>query len=159
MASNAKPVPEGYHTLTPHLVTPNASQAIDFYQRAFDAEKLAVHWTPDGKVMHATLKIGDSILMLSDDFADGKAAKADGPRPSEVVLHIYVDNVDTLFNRAVAAGATVTMPLMNAFWGDRYGQLKDPFGNRWSLATHLQDLTSEQVQEGGKAFFAKSAVG
>ena len=151
-----KAIPEGYHTLTPHLVVRGAAQAIEFYQRAFGAEAGHIHYGPGGKnITHAELKIGDSIFMLSDEFEGMKGLAP--PGGSRVTLHLYVEDVDAWFNRAVAAGATVTMPLMDAFWGDRYSQVVDPFGHSWSLATHKQDLSDEEVQKGQEAFFAEWA--
>jgi uncharacterized glyoxalase superfamily protein PhnB len=158
MAGTSKPIPEGFHTLTPHLVVRNAAQAIEFYKRAFGAEVRGVsHHSPDGKITHAELKIGDSILMLADEFPEANCLSPQALGGSPITLHIYVEDVDTAFSRAVAAGATVTMPLADQFWGDRYGQLVDPFGHRWSLATHKQDLTHEEIRKAAEAVFAKMA--
>jgi uncharacterized glyoxalase superfamily protein PhnB len=160
MADKVKPVPDGFHTLTPHLAVRGAKKAIDFYQRAFGAEVLGIHYAPGGQqITHATLKIGDSLLMVSDSFSEQETPPPAPGCGDRTVVHVYVDKVDALFNRAVAAGATVLMPVTDAFWGDRYGQLRDPVGNTWSLATHIQDLTSEQIQKAGEAFFAKMGQG
>ena len=152
----AKPVPEGVHTITPHLTVKNAAKAIDFYKQVFGAEEVSRNLGPDGKIMHASLKIGDSLLMLNDEFP-GQSTSAETPGGTNVTLHIYTDNVDALFDRAVKAGAKTTMPLADQFWGDRYGQVVDPFGQRWSLATRKEELTPQQVDERARAFFAKMA--
>jgi len=151
----AKSVPDGFNTLTAHLVVQDASKAIDFYKRAFGAQEVTRHLTPDGaKVMHAQLKIGNSMLMLASEFPPMcLSPKSRGG--TSVTLHIYVDNADDVFDRAVKAGCTVKMPLSDQFWGDRYGQVEDPFGHLWSIATHKQDLTEAQIAAGAKAAFAK----
>ena len=143
----AKPIPDGMHSLTPHLVCGGAADAIAFYQRAFGAEELSRLPAPDGRVMHASVRIGDSVLMLNDEWPEMGAV---GPKKlggSAVVIHLYVTDVDAAMARAAAAGATITLPATDMFWGDRYGQLTDPFGHKWSLATHQEDLTPQQVQE------------
>jgi PhnB protein len=157
MAGNIKAVPEGTHTITPHLSVREAAKAIEFYQKAFGAQVLFVHKMPDGKVMHATLKIGDSRLMLADEFPGmgTKAPQTLGGSP--VVLNIYVEDVDTLFKQAVAAGAKVTMPLANQFWGDRYGQIVDPFGQSWALGSHVEDVAQEEMERRANAIFAEMA--
>jgi PhnB protein len=143
-----KAVPDGYHTLTPHLVVKGASQAIEFYKKAFGAEEIGRMPGPDGKsLMHAELTIGDSRLMLVDEFPemDCRGPQTIGGTP--VTIHMYVEDVDAAFSKAVAAGAQVRMPLADMFWGDRYGVLADPFGHAWSLATHKEDLTPEASAE------------
>jgi PhnB protein len=154
MTDKVKAVPDGFHTVTPHLTVRDAHRALEFYQKAFGAEVLHVAPAPGGKVMHAMLKIGDSFLMLNDEFPEMGGSL--GPSPtggSGVVLHIYLDNVDAAFARAVSAGATVKMPLMDMFWGDRYGTVMDPFGHKWSLATHTRDMSPEEMErEQEKAF-------
>jgi PhnB protein len=156
MKGSVKPVPEDFHTVTPHLVIRDADRAIEFYKRAFGAEELRVHRGPDGKsVMHASVKIGDSIVMLSDEFPDFQVLSPLSLGGSSVTLHLYVEDVDAAFDRAVSAGATVRMPVEDQFWGDRYGSLEDPFGHKWSIATHIQDLSEEEIEEAGKAAFAK----
>ena len=147
-----KSVPDGYHTLTPHLVVKGASQAIEFYKRAFGAEEISRVLGPDGKsLMHAELKIGDSRLFLVDEFPemDCRGPQSIGGTP--VTIHVYVEDVDAAFSKAVAAGAQVRMPLADMFWGDRYGVLADPFGHAWSLATHKEDLTPEEISERAQA--------
>ena len=144
------PIPAGHHTITPHLVIKGAPEAIAFYIKAFGAEELCRMPMPgpDGtmKIGHAELKIGDSRLFLADEFPDYGSVGPQGPS-SPVVIHLYVEDADAAFNQAVAAGATVTMPVMDMFWGDRYGKLVDPFGHHWSIAEHLEDLTPEQMME------------
>jgi uncharacterized glyoxalase superfamily protein PhnB len=144
--STIKPVPEGFHTITPHLIVRDSKAAIDFYQKAFGAQlQGGIATMPDGKVMHAMLKIGDSFLMLNDEFPEHGVA-APKPGDSGVSLHIYVDNVDELFDRATRAGAQVKMPLADMFWGDRYGKVLDPFGHQWTLGTHIKDMNQEEMQ-------------
>lgn len=145
--SKVKPIPDGMHTVTPHLVCEGAAEAIEFYRRAFGAEELARMPGPDGKLMHAAICIGDSPLMLVDDFPEwgSRGPKALGGSP--VTIHLYVEDVDAFVERAVAAGAKSTMPVQDMFWGDRYGQLEDPFGHRWSVATHLREVSPEQMQQ------------
>ena len=143
-----KPIPEGMHSLTPHLVCAGAADAIDFYKRAFDATEQARMPGPDGKLMHAAVKIGDSTLMLVDENPQWGALGPKALKGSPVTIHLYVPDVDATVAQAVAAGARVTMPVADMFWGDRYGQLEDPFGHRWSVATHMRDLTSEEIREG-----------
>jgi uncharacterized glyoxalase superfamily protein PhnB len=156
-AKKVKPIPAGFHTLTPYLVVRDAAKALEFYKQAFGAKVRSVHYAPDGKVMNADLKIGDSILLICDEFPGPGCRSPQSLGGSTITIHVYVKDVDKVFNQAVAAGATVTMPLMDAFWGDRYGQLEDPFGHRWSLATHIKDLSSKQIEEAGKAVFAEMA--
>ncbi len=148
---SVKSVPQGFHTITPHLVCRNAKQAIEFYQKAFGAESLHVHYMPDGKVMHAALKIGDSMVMLGEEATAWNVLSPQSLGNSSVVIHLYVDDVDALYQKAVSAGCTATMPLIDQFWGDRYGQVVDPFGHRWSLATHKEDLSAEEVEKRGRA--------
>lgn len=158
MAGNVKAVPEGIHTITAHLVVRDAAKAIEFYKKAFGAEvQGSVHYTPDGKVVHASLKIGDSILMMADEFPEFGSRSPQSLGGSPVVLNIYVEDVDALFNQAVAAGATVTMPLKNQFWGDRYGQVTDPFGHQWALGSHVEDVAPEEMERRSKAIFAEMA--
>ena len=150
-----KPIPDGFHTLTPHIVVQDAARAIEFYTRAFGAQEQTRHLAPDGKnVMHAQLKIGNSMLMMANEFPPmALSPKTRGG--TSVTLHLFVENADAVFDRAVKAGCTVKMPLMDQFWGDRYGLVEDPFGHAWSIATHKQDLTNEQLAANAKAAFAK----
>jgi PhnB protein len=157
MPSNVKAVPEGFHSLTPHLTVRNAAQAIEFYKQAFGAQVLNMSPAPDGKkIMHATLKIGDSVLMLNDEFPEWGGAL--GPQlgaSTGIVINLYLEDIDTVFQRAVAAGATTKMPPADMFWGDRYGQLVDPFGHRWALATHIKDMSQEEMHQAMEIVFAK----
>jgi PhnB protein len=158
MTNRTKAVPEGYHTLIPHLVVKGASQAIEFYKKVFGAEEISRLPAPDGKsLMHAAIKIGDSRLFLVDEFLEmgGLGPLSIGGTP--VTIHVYVEDVDTVFNQAVAAGAQVRAPLADMFWGDRYGVLTDPFGHSWSLATHKEDLTPEEISKGAQAAFGGCA--
>ena len=160
MAKPGKPIPDGYRSVTPYLTVKNAAEAIDFYKRAFGAEEIVVMRGPDGKsTMHAEIKIGDSMLMLADEWPQGeiKAPKTIGG--TTVGIFLYVQDVDAVFNRAVAAGATTIMPPTDMFWGDRYSKLSDPYGHNWGLATHKLDMTPEEIQKGQKEFLAKMGKG
>ncbi len=152
---SVKPVPEGYHTLTPFLTVRDAVRAIEFYKQAFGAQERGVMKGPDGKVMHAELTIGDSIIMLSDEFPEHGALSPQSSGGAGMGLHIYVDGVDAAFDRAVKAGAQVEMPVTDQFWGDRYGKLKDPFGHKWSIATHTKDLSMDEMKKGMDEAMAK----
>ena len=148
---SVKAIPEGYHSVTPHMIIRDCIKALEFYKNAFDAKQLSLAKGPDGKVMHAAIQIGDSIIMMSDEFP---AMKSLGPQSlggSTIVLNIYTDNADKLWERAVKAGATVTMPIGDQFWGDRYGQITDPFGHRWSIAQHIEDVRPEDMDARMKA--------
>lgn len=148
MATPAKkPIPDGMHTLTAHIVCEGASDAIAFYKKAFNAEELARLPGPNGKVMHAAIRIGDSVLMLMDDFPEWGSLGPKALKGSPVTLHLYMTDVDAAMKQAVAAGATVTMPVADMFWGDRYGQVVDPFGHRWSIATHQFEYSPEEIQQ------------
>lgn len=153
-ARRAQPIPKGYHVVTPHIVVPNADEALAWYGRAFGAKELYRMAAPDGKVMHAEMKIGDSIVMLSDEFPDRglRSPKTLGGNASS--LMIYTKDVDALFERAVGAGAKVTMPVADMFWGDRYGQLEDPFGHQWAIATHKEDVPPKEMAKRMAAAFA-----
>ena len=146
MPEQVKAVPPGFHTLTPHLVVRKAEQALEFYKNAFGAEVLHVAHMPDGKVLHASLRIGDSMLMLNDEFPDYGTLSPLSTGGSAVTIHIYTENVDAAFNRALSAGAQVKMPLADQFWGDRYGVVADPFGHKWSLGAHIKDMSPEEMQ-------------
>lgn len=150
-----QPIPKGFHTVTPHLICRNATKAIEFYQKAFGAESLKVHSMPDGKLMHAELKIGDSIVMLGEEFADFQVLSPQSLGNTTVVLHIFTDDVDSLFQRAISAGCKELMPVMDQFWGDRYGQLLDPFGHKWSIATHKEDVPEGELEKRGQAAMAQ----
>jgi PhnB protein len=156
MASRIREIPKGFHTVTPYLVVTDAARAIDFYKRAFGAEELRRLDGPDGKIAHAELKIGDSIIMLSDEMP-GWSRSPESLGGTAVNIFLYVKDVDRVFNQAVAAGAKIGMPLNDMFWGDRYGQVTDPFGHSWSLATHKEDLQPEELRKRTMAAMAKTA--
>jgi PhnB protein len=148
MASQSvNPIPEGMHTVTPHLICARAGDAIDFYKKAFGATETSRMPGPGGKLMHASIRIGDSAVMLVDEMPEWGSLGPKALKGSPVVIHLYVDDVDAFTARAVAAGAKVTMPVADMFWGDRYGQLEDPFGHRWSVATHVRDVSPADMQQ------------
>lgn len=144
-ASN--PIPQGMHSLTPHLVCANAVQAMDFYKQAFGAVEAMKLLAPNGQLVHAGLRIGDSMLMLAEECPQWGSLGPKSLNGSPVVIHLMVPDVDATVAQAVAAGATITMPVADMFWGDRYGQLLDLFGHRWSIATHLRDMTPDEIHE------------
>ncbi len=148
--SQVRSIPEGMHSLTPHLICRDAASALDFYARAFGAVELMRLPAPDGRLMHATLRIGDSHLMLVDEMPEWGALGPLSLGGSPVTVHLYVEDVDAAFQQAVAAGATPKMQPADMFWGDRYGQLVDPFGHRWSLATHVRDVPAEQLLDASR---------
>jgi uncharacterized glyoxalase superfamily protein PhnB len=144
--AQVKPIPDGMHTITPHLVCRNAADAIAFYQKAFGAVEQGRLPGPDGKLMHAMVRIGDSPLMLVDEMPEWGALGPQSLKGSPVTIHLYVEDVDAVVACAVDAGAKITMPVADMFWGDRYGQLEDPFGHHWSVATHIRDVSPEEMQ-------------
>lgn len=145
MANQVKAIPEGYERAVPYMSVRGAAQALEFYKKAFGAEVLVRMDQPDGKVGHAEFRIGNSILMLADEFPEMGFLSPQTLGGSPVGIHFYVEDVDSVFNRAVAAGATVARPLQNQFYGDRIGMLKDPFGHSWSFATHIEDVSPEEM--------------
>ena len=145
MTAKVRPVPENYHSITPQLTCRDAARAIDFYEKAFGAKEVMRMPGPGGKVMHAELQIGDSRLMLGDEYP-GMSAAPDPNHLASSSLFIYTEDVDTMFNRAVKEGARVDMPPSDMFWGDRYGKVTDPFGHHWGLATHIEDVAPEEIQ-------------
>ena len=154
-----KPIPEGYHTLNCSLSVDNASEAIDFYTRAFGARERGRMEGPGGTIAHAELEVGDSVLMLSDPFPQASTKPPKELGGTSASLFMYVEDVDAAFQQAIDAGATVIMPLDDMFWGDRFGTLADPFGHSWSLATHIEDVPPEEMAERGKAAMAAMASG
>lgn len=148
--SGVKPIPDGFHTATPHLVYAGAAEAIEFYKRAFGAVEWMRLVVPDGKMMHACVQIGDSPIMLVDEFPEHGSMGPKSLKGAPVTIHLFVPDVDAVVARAVEAGAKVIMPVGDAFWGDRYGQVEDPFGHRWSVATHMRDLTPDQIMKAMK---------
>jgi uncharacterized glyoxalase superfamily protein PhnB len=149
-----KAVPEGTHTVTPHLVIKGAAKAIEFYKRAFGAQEHGRMAMPGGMVGHAELQIGDSVLYLADESPFGAGRSPQALKGSSVVIHLYLDDVDSAFQRAVGAGAKVVQPLSDMFWGDRYAQVRDPFGHLWSMATHKEDLSPEEMARRGQEAMA-----
>ena len=135
------------HTVTPHLICAGAAEAIEFYKKAFGAGETSRLPGPNGKLMHASIRIGDSAVMLVDEMPEWGALGPKALKGSSVTIHLYVEDVDAFTARAVAAGAKLTMPVQDMFWGDRYGQLEDPFGHRWSVATHVRDVSSAEMQQ------------
>ena len=148
-------IPKGYHTITPFMTVRDAARAIEFYKQAFGAKEKGVMKGPDGKVMHAELVIGDSIIMMADEFPEFGSLSPQSTGGSGTGLHIYIEDVDSAFDRAVKAGATVEMPVADMFWGDRYGKLHDPFGHKWSIGTHKADLSVEEMKKGMDETMAK----
>ena len=155
MAKKAPAIPKGYHTVTPNLVVAGAIRAIDFYKKALGAEEIMRFPGPDGKIMHAEIKIGDSVIMIADEMPEQGAKGPKSLGGTAVGFFIYGDNVDAAWKRAVDAGATAVVPLADQFWGDRSGCIEDPFGHRWWLATHTQDLTPEEIQKGAAEYFSQ----
>lgn len=152
--ATVNPIPEGVHTITPHLVAKNAGEAIEFYKRAFGAEEICRMPGPDGNsIMHAEMRIGDSMVFLCDEFPDMGARGPKSLGGSPVTMHMYVKDANAAFEQATKAGADVVMPLQDMFWGDRYGKLVDPFGHHWSIAQHIEDLTPEEMGKRAAAAF------
>ena len=157
MATTAQAVPKGYHTVTPSLVVAGAAKAIEFYKKALGAEEKSRFPAPDGTLMHAEIRIGDSIIMLGDEMPEqgGRGPKSYGGSP--VSLFIYLDNVNAAWKRALDAGAKVVMPLSDQFWGDRGGCIEDPFGHNWWLCQHVKDMNPKELQQAAEAFFSQHA--
>jgi PhnB protein len=149
-----KPIPEGYHTLTPYLAVEDAAKAIDFYKQAFGAKEKMRMEAPGGKIGHAEIEIGDSLVMLSDPFPQSTVRPPGEIGGTSASVFMYVEDVDAVVRRAVDAGATVTMEIEDMFWGDRFGSIADPFGHTWSIATHVEDLAPEEIAERSKAAMA-----
>ncbi len=149
-------IPQGFHSLTPGLTCRNAAEAIELYKKAFGATECSRMASPDGKVMHAEIQIGDSKMFLADDFPGMSAAPAAGSLPSQSV-YLYVKDVDAVFNQAVAAGCHPAMPLADMFWGDRFGKVVDPFGHHWNLATHTEDVAPAEMERRSNEWMAKMA--
>ena len=154
----AKAIPEGYHSLTPFFVFKDSKKAIAFYEKAFGAKQKYVMPRPGGKgVMHAELTIGDSALMLGDESPDQPCKSAETLGDSPIKFYVYVEDADRSFKKAVDAGCKSEMPVQEMFWGDRVGNVKDPFGYSWSFATHTKDLTPDEIQRGAETFYAQMA--
>jgi PhnB protein len=151
-------LPKGWHNVTAGITVRDAAAAIDFYKRAFGAEEVERMTGPSGKIVHAELRIGDSIVMLNDEFEQSPCKSPQTLGGSTAALNIYVPNVDTTFERAIQAGAQVHRPVDNMFWGDRYGSLIDPFGQVWSISTHQEDLTTAEIQKRAHDFFSQRKI-
>lgn len=145
--SKPNPIPQGMHTVTPHLICAGAADAMEFYKQAFNAVEVSRLPDPQGRLLHASIRIGDSAVMLTDEFPQWGSLGPKSLKGTPVIIHLYVDDVDAFVERAVTAGAKVIMPPEDMFWGDRYGRIEDPFGHRWSLATHLRDVSPEEIQQ------------
>ena len=156
MANPVRAIPEGYHSISPSLTCKDAARAIEFYKDVFDAVEIVNMSSPDVKISHAELKIGDSIIFVNDVMGPMTAGSSGTPLMS---LFLYVENADKTFTKAVAAGAKIDMALEDQFWGDRFGKVTDPFGHQWGIATHVEDVAPEEIGKRAAAFFAKAAGG
>jgi uncharacterized glyoxalase superfamily protein PhnB len=158
--AKVKPIPEGLTSVTPHFILKDASKAIEFYKKAFGAEEVRRLNAPDGKIMHAQLKIGNAAIFVCDEFPEcGYELEQQTEKNTHVVIHLFVEDVDASFKRATDAGAEALMPPVDMFWGDRYGRLKDPFGQVWSIATAKEELTHEQLEKNMKEALLAGAPG
>lgn len=157
MPSKVNPVPDGYHTLTPYLTLTNAAAAIEFYKQAFGAQEIMRMDGPPGLIGHAELRIGDSVIMLSDEMPQGSTRSPQSLGGTTGSVFLYVDDVDTMFQQAVSAGAKAEMPPTDMFWGDRFGKLSDPFGHSWAMATHMEDVPPEEMEQRAQASMAQMA--
>jgi len=155
--TRVKPVPKGYRSVTPYLTLHDAARALDFYKRAFGAQEVVRMDGPDGKIAHAEIKIGDSMIMLADEMPGAGSRSPQSLGGTSGGIFLYVENADAVFSQAVSAGAQVEMPLADMFWGDRYGRLKDPFGHSWSVATHKEDVTPAEMSKRMQEAMAKMA--
>lgn len=148
-------IPKGYHSITPVLIVKNGDEAIEFYKNGFGVEERCRMKAPDGRVAHAELKLGDSVFMLSDEYPEMKCLSPKTIGGSPVSMYVYVDDVDSIFNKAISAGGKVLDPVKDQFWGDRQGRLEDPFGHLWSIATHKKDLSEEEMKKAAEAAFSQ----
>jgi PhnB protein len=154
MANPVRAIPEGYHSITPAITCKDAARAIDFYKSVLGATEIMRMPGPGGVIMHAELRVGDSVIFVNDEVP-GMAVAPSGSSLNPVYLFLYTADVDSVFNRAVAAGCQVTMPLDNMFWGDRYGKFNDPFGHSWGVATHVEDVAPEEMKRRSEEWTAK----
>jgi len=159
MEQKVRPIPEGFLSVTPHLVCAGAAAAIDFYRQSFGAVETSRMAMPDGRLGHAEIRIGSSCLMLADEFPEHGSLGPLALKSTPVVLHLYVEDADAVFARAVAAGARPVMPPADMFWGDRYGQVDDPFGHRWAIATHQRDVSPDEMQEAMQQMMSQPCAG
>jgi len=155
MAKKVQAIPKGYHSVTPNICVAGADRAIEFYKRAFGAEELSRFPTPDGKIMHAEIRIGDSVIMLGDEMPEQGAKSPTSYGGTPVGFFIYKESVDSAWKQAVDAGAKAVVPLADQFWGDRTGCLEDPFGHRWWLAQHIQDLSPDELRQRAEEAFSQ----
>jgi PhnB protein len=149
-----QPVPEGYHTITPYLAVKDAAEAIEYYKQAFGAKERVRMDAPDGKIGHAELEIGDSLIMLSDPFPQSSTTPPKELGGTSASVFMYVEDVDAVVKKAVDAGATITTEITDQFWGDRFGSITDPFGHSWSIATHVEDVSPEEMEARAKEAMA-----
>lgn len=147
MSNKVAPIPEGYNSITPYMFVNDGTKAIDYYKQAFDAEEVMCMKDPDGKVAHAELKVGDSKIMLADEYPEMGARGPEAYGGSPIALHLYVKDVDAVAKKAVDAGGTLTKPVENAFYGDRNGAVRDPFGHTWYISTHIEDVSEEEMRK------------
>ena len=161
MSKSPEPIPPGHENLIPHLVCDRCSEAIEFYKKAFGAEEVVRMPAPDGRrLMHAAIRIGNSFVFLVDDFPEFSGGKSQSPtalKGTPVTIHHYVENCDAAIKRAQDAGATVLMPAQDMFWGDRYGVVTDPYGHKWAFATHIKDVTPDQLRSAMKGAFTPAS--
>lgn len=148
-------IPKGFSSVTPHLVIKDCAKALDFYVKALGANEIYRSMMPDGRVMHAMIQVGSSIVMMADEFPEMGAVGPNKLGGTPVALHVYTEDADKLFKRAVDAGATPIMPISDMFWGDRYGQIQDPFGHRWAIATHTKDVSPQEMEKAAKEMFSQ----
>jgi PhnB protein len=156
MPNSVRPIPEGYHSITPSLTCREAARAIEFYKNVFDATVIASIPGPGGSIGHAELRIGDSVIFVADEFP-GMSAAPSSSGPASSYLFLYTEEVDAVFNRAIAAGCRSEMPVQNMFWGDRYGKFTDPFGHHWGVATHVENVSPEEMTRRSAEFAAQMA--
>lgn len=158
MATKVQPIPEGYHTATPYLIVNRGAEAIEFYKKAFGANEIMRLAQPDGRIGHAEIRIGDSVIMLADEHPQMGSRSPESIGGSPVSILLYVEDVDAVFNQAVAAGATIQRPVRDQFYGDRTGGIMDPFGHSWYIATHIEDVAPEEMKKRASAAAASSGV-
>ena len=148
-------IPKGFSSVTPHLVIKDCAKALDFYVKALGAHEIYRSMMPDGRVMHAMIQVGNSIVMMADEFPEMGAVGPNKLGGTSVALHVYTEDADKLFKKAVDAGAAPIMPISDTFWGDRYGQIQDPYGHRWAIATHTKDVSPQEMEKAAKEMFSQ----